>query len=333
MIRGHRWVVRAGAPPSGAGLRGARGMRKYWGALFLAVGLCAAPAIAADLPTKKPAPEPIVTPALPSSWHFEITGYGWGTYLAGQAGVGPFPTSPFFINPIKLLEHFQGGLMGAFVARNDTFIGGVDVILARIGAGTNFEGPTSPLSLRPRQPHADRGDRNRLRRVENTGRAAESRALRHGRRSLFLHAHGARLVVSGRRLLAHVRPNEELGRPGRRTRRALRHQRQMVRQLPHRSGRAQQQRDRPGAGLGRIQLDAVDRDDARLSRPLYLRAPDQRTCSTTSAISRGCTGLSPASNIAFSLPGDPLAALPQPIAQFAGCARRGRMPYLSHCTG
>jgi hypothetical protein len=124
------------------------------GALVLVAGLCAAPAAAADLPTnasdlptKKPPPAPVVTPALPSSWHFEITGYGWGTYLAGQAGVGPFPTSPFFINPIKLLEHFEGGLMGAFVARNDTFIGGVDAILARIGAGTNFQGPTSPLSL------------------------------------------------------------------------------------------------------------------------------------------------------------------------------------------
>ena len=82
---------------------------------------------------------------LPSNWRFEIIGYGWGTDLAGQSGVGPFPTSPFFINFLKLLEHFQGGLMTAFVARNDTFIAGLDVILSQIGAGTNFENPTSAL--------------------------------------------------------------------------------------------------------------------------------------------------------------------------------------------
>jgi hypothetical protein len=121
-------------------------MRKYLGAFFLFAGLCAAPALASDLPTKKP-PPPVVTPALPSSWHFEITGYGWATTLAGQSGVGPFPTEPFFINFIKLLEHFEGGLMGAAVARNDTFIFGLDAILARVGAGVNFNNPVDPLFL------------------------------------------------------------------------------------------------------------------------------------------------------------------------------------------
>ena len=86
-----------------------------------------------------------MAPALPSSWRFEITGYGWGTDLSGEAGVGPFPSSPFFINFLKLLEHFQGGLMTAFVARNDTFIAGLDVLLSRIGGGTNFRDPTSAL--------------------------------------------------------------------------------------------------------------------------------------------------------------------------------------------
>jgi len=120
-------------------------MRNKQCALALAAGLFAAPAAASDLPTTKPPSEPVVTPALPSSWHYEITGYGWGTDLSGQAGVGPFPSSAFFINFLKLLEHFQGGLMTAFVARNDTFVAGLDVMLARIGAGTNFNDPTSAL--------------------------------------------------------------------------------------------------------------------------------------------------------------------------------------------
>jgi hypothetical protein len=120
-------------------------MRIYATALAALVGLCGAPAVGADLPTKKPAPEEVVAPVLPSSWHYEITGYGWGTDLAAQTGVGPFPTSPSFINFLKILQHFQGGLMTSFVARNDNFIGGVDLILSRIGFGTNFRDPTSAL--------------------------------------------------------------------------------------------------------------------------------------------------------------------------------------------
>jgi hypothetical protein len=118
-------------------------------ALAVLAGLCEAPAAAADLPpadlpTKKPAPE-VIAPALPSSWRFEITGYGWGTDLAGQAGVGPFPSEPFFVNFLKILQHFQGGLMTAVTARDDTFIAGLDVILVRLGGGTNFTDPTSAL--------------------------------------------------------------------------------------------------------------------------------------------------------------------------------------------
>jgi hypothetical protein len=125
-------------------------MRTYLAALVVLGGLSGIPAAAADLsesdlPTKKPAAEPLVTPTLPSNWHFEITGYGWGTDLSGQAGVGPFPSSPFYINFLKLLEHFKGGLMTAFVARNDNYIAGLDVILARVGAGSNFNDPTSAL--------------------------------------------------------------------------------------------------------------------------------------------------------------------------------------------
>jgi hypothetical protein len=120
-------------------------MRIYAAALAVLTGLYGAPAIAADLPTRKPAPEAIVAPELPSSWHYEITGYGWGTNIAGQTGVGPFPTSPIFIDFLKILQHFQGALMTAVVARNDTYIVGLDVILSRIGGGTNFQNPTGPL--------------------------------------------------------------------------------------------------------------------------------------------------------------------------------------------
>lgn len=108
-------------------------------AIFIAGGstliMSAATAFAADLPTKKPAPAP--APAAASPWRFEITGYGWASSLAGNTGFGTLPTLPYYASFGKVLEHFQGGLMGAAVARNGTYIIGLDAVWARIGgAGT-----------------------------------------------------------------------------------------------------------------------------------------------------------------------------------------------------
>ena len=120
-------------------------MRTYAAALVVLAGLFGAPASAADLPTGSRLRRRSSPQTCRRAWHYEITGYGWGTDVASQTGVGPFPTSASFINFLKILQHFQGGLMTSFVARNDNFIAGVDVILSRIGGGTNFKDPTSAL--------------------------------------------------------------------------------------------------------------------------------------------------------------------------------------------
>ena len=120
-------------------------MLKYSGALILAAALGAAPAVAADLPTKKPPPEPLVAPPLPSTWRFEITGYGWGTSIAGSTGFGSLPTLPYYASFGKVLEHFQGAFMGSVVARNDMFIGGIDFIWARIGGSSTLSNPDNAL--------------------------------------------------------------------------------------------------------------------------------------------------------------------------------------------
>ena len=95
--------------------------------------LSAAPVLATDLPTKKEAPTPIPEPVLPSTWHFEITGYGWGAGLTGNAGVAQFQSVPFYANVWKILEHLDGIFMGSAIARNGTFIGGLDLISTRLG--------------------------------------------------------------------------------------------------------------------------------------------------------------------------------------------------------
>ncbi len=96
----------------------------------------AASAFAADLPTKKAPALPI--PVLqPSPWRFEITGYGWASSIAGSSGFGGLPTLPYYASFGKVLEHLDGALMGTILARNGTYIVGLDLFWSRIGgAGT-----------------------------------------------------------------------------------------------------------------------------------------------------------------------------------------------------
>ena len=97
--------------------------------------LLATSALAADLPTKK-SPPPLAVPILqPSPWRFELTGYGWGTSLAGNAGFGTLPTLDYYAPVGKVLEHLEAGLMGSALAYNDTYIVGFDGIFSRLGGG------------------------------------------------------------------------------------------------------------------------------------------------------------------------------------------------------
>ena len=121
-------------------------MRKVASAILVASGIASAtPALAADLPTEKPPPAPIPEPALPSTWRYDITLYGWATSILGNSGLGSFPTLPFYASFLTLLEHLQGGLMGAVVARNDQFILGLDAMWSKIGGGGTIKDLNNPL--------------------------------------------------------------------------------------------------------------------------------------------------------------------------------------------
>jgi hypothetical protein len=121
-------------------------MRAVAKSALVAVSVFSAATVsAADLPTKKPAPTPIPEPPLPSTWRIEITGYGWASSVTGNSGFGALPTLPYFARFTTLLEHLQGGLMGAIVARNDTFIVGLDSIWSKIGGGGTIRNKNSAL--------------------------------------------------------------------------------------------------------------------------------------------------------------------------------------------
>ena len=108
-------------------------MTKLPRTVFAAIAaLAGGAAIAADLPTKKAPPPPI--PVLqPSSWRFELTGYGWGTSIAGNVGFGTLPTLPYYAPFGEVLQHLEAGFMGSVLARNGTYIVGLDAIWSRIG--------------------------------------------------------------------------------------------------------------------------------------------------------------------------------------------------------
>ena len=84
--------------------------------------LAARAALAADLPTEKPAPGPVPLPALPSSWHFEATIDGWAPSLNASLGVRNVPALPVYANIFQLLPHLEGYIPVSFVAYNDNFI-------------------------------------------------------------------------------------------------------------------------------------------------------------------------------------------------------------------
>ena len=129
-----------GSPPI-AGRR-ALGMRKCWEGPRLLAGLCAAPAVAADLPTTKPPPEPVMVPALPSTWHFEATLLGYAANLSANVGVRNLPTSSAYANVFQILKHLEGILPVSVVAYNDNFIVGANLFWLRVGVDSNF-GPAN----------------------------------------------------------------------------------------------------------------------------------------------------------------------------------------------
>lgn len=105
----------------------------------LAAGMvCVAPASAAD---STPASALVAAPvmAAPAPWQFQATLYGWATSLGGGIGVGRLPSSSVDVSFDDILRHLDGDFMGSFIARNDTFIVGADLVWSRLGDSMTFK--------------------------------------------------------------------------------------------------------------------------------------------------------------------------------------------------
>jgi hypothetical protein len=125
-----------------AQLFGGRMSNRGFGAILVAGVVCAWSAWGADL-APAPIPPAAASIAPPSTWQYQTTLYGWATGINGNIGVGRLPSSAVNASFGDVLKNLHGAAMGSFVARNDTFIFGLDLVWARIGTDTSFRLPGS----------------------------------------------------------------------------------------------------------------------------------------------------------------------------------------------
>jgi hypothetical protein len=96
-------------------------------------------AVAADLPSYKDAPAP--------DWRFEASINGWMPSLLVNTGYGQLPAASASIGFWTLLDHLYGNIPVSFTARNDNFIGSLDLYWVRLGANAHFNVlPASPFN-------------------------------------------------------------------------------------------------------------------------------------------------------------------------------------------
>ena len=113
-------------------------MRGRIAALLAALVMTCGAAVAADLPTTK-APAAPPPPPPPSGWQFDVTIPIWLTAIDGSVGVRNLPSSSVNSSIYNNLKNLKAVLAGDFIARNDTFIFGLDFMWAKVGASTTFK--------------------------------------------------------------------------------------------------------------------------------------------------------------------------------------------------
>ncbi|ABS67661.1 hypothetical protein Xaut_2419 [Xanthobacter versatilis] len=107
--------------------------------LSLAILSLAAPARAADLAT---APAPAATAFSPppeSKWQFSAVLYGWATGINGNLGIRDLPTFPVDASFADILSHFDGAVMGSFLAKKDNWTLFADLFWSQLSASKSID--------------------------------------------------------------------------------------------------------------------------------------------------------------------------------------------------
>ena len=199
-----------------------------------------------------------------------------GDSIAGSTGFGSLPTLPYYASFGKVLEHFQGAFMGSVVARNDTFIGGIDFIWARIGGSGTLSNPDNALY----------GGKTSLTLNESVITAFGGVRVPLGVPNLDLYGTvGARNFYSGNKLTVSgpfglfngtETVNKDWVMPVAGFAAQYRYDDRWFMNMLADLGGWSDSRNRAGACLRRLQLDAEHRNDHRLSRHVHLHPPGHR---------------------------------------------------------
>ncbi|MET3353688.1 UNVERIFIED_ORG: hypothetical protein ABID33_001589 [Xanthobacter viscosus] len=107
-------------------------------ALSFGLSIPSAPASAADLATS-PAAAPSFSPPSDSKWQFEAVLYGWATGINGNIGIRDLPTFPVDASFADILSHFDGAVMGSFLAKKDNWTLFADLFWSQLSASKSID--------------------------------------------------------------------------------------------------------------------------------------------------------------------------------------------------
>src|SRR6266568_2137898 len=104
-------------------------------------------ALAADLPSRKEAPE-LPAPPVETGWKFSVNLYGWATGLDGRLRtLPPLPAVNVNIDFADVLKNLNGALMGSANAQYGRFLLFTDLVYSKIGPHKQFHPSGYPASV------------------------------------------------------------------------------------------------------------------------------------------------------------------------------------------
>lgn len=77
-------------------------------------------------------PAPAMVQQPPSSWQFQVTGYGWATAIDGRVGVRNLPPVKVNVGFNDILKDLNGALMGSFLAKQGNWLILTDLVWAAL---------------------------------------------------------------------------------------------------------------------------------------------------------------------------------------------------------
>lgn len=107
--------------------------------LSFGLGVLSPPARAADLTAAPAVAATAFAPPPESKWQFQAVLYGWATGINGNLGIRDLPTFPVDASFADILSHFDGAVMGSFLAKKDNWTLFADLFWSQLSASKSID--------------------------------------------------------------------------------------------------------------------------------------------------------------------------------------------------